>query len=272
VPQQTNPVRNGELYRLVADSRGAFVLPSLFENFGLTVIEAAASGLPAFVTCHGGPAEIVHDGVEGLHINPYHGAAAADKMASFFEADVADGGQTWAATSAAALARVAARYNWPTYADRLCTMARVYSFWRAATRMDQASAARTRYLELVYQLILRPLMARVKAEEEEEKEEEPEHAGRGDGSGWHASGGAEPVSDACRGVCAVALGALADPGRVAPLLPVPPSPAPAQGGAARQPSGSKSGEAGAGADDGSGSGGVRTSNGGSTTSSSAQNG
>jgi sucrose synthase len=46
---------SGELYRRVADSRGVFVQPARFEAFGLTVIEAMATGLPTFATCHGGP-------------------------------------------------------------------------------------------------------------------------------------------------------------------------------------------------------------------------
>ncbi|MDH3871226.1 MAG: sucrose synthase, partial [Gammaproteobacteria bacterium] len=45
----------GELYRVIADTRGAFVQPALFEAFGLTVIEAMSTGLPTFATCFGGP-------------------------------------------------------------------------------------------------------------------------------------------------------------------------------------------------------------------------
>ena len=48
----------GELYRHVADRRGIFVQPARFEAFGLTIIEAMASGLPVFATCYGGPREI----------------------------------------------------------------------------------------------------------------------------------------------------------------------------------------------------------------------
>lgn len=77
--------RNGELYRLIADSRGAFVQPALYEAFGLTVIEAMTSGLPTFATSNGGPAEIIEDRVSGFHIDPYHGAAAADIIADFFQ-------------------------------------------------------------------------------------------------------------------------------------------------------------------------------------------
>ena len=56
---QKNRVRNGELYRYVADLGGAFVQPALYEAFGLTVVEAMTCGLPTFATNHGGPSEII---------------------------------------------------------------------------------------------------------------------------------------------------------------------------------------------------------------------
>ncbi len=43
-----------ELYRLIAQKQGVFVNPAFKENFGLTLIEAAATGLPD--GCHGRPA------------------------------------------------------------------------------------------------------------------------------------------------------------------------------------------------------------------------
>ena len=60
----------GELYRHVADRRGIFVQPARFEAFGLTIIEAMASGLPVFATCYGGPREIIQHGVSGYHFDP----------------------------------------------------------------------------------------------------------------------------------------------------------------------------------------------------------
>lgn len=63
----------GELYRHVADTRGCFVQPALFEAFGITVIEAMITGLPTFATCFGGPSEIIEHGISGFHIDPCHG-------------------------------------------------------------------------------------------------------------------------------------------------------------------------------------------------------
>ncbi|XVF38757.1 hypothetical protein REPUB_Repub20aG0129400 [Reevesia pubescens] len=40
---QMNRARNGELYRYIADTKGAFVQPDFYEAFGLTVVEAMNS-------------------------------------------------------------------------------------------------------------------------------------------------------------------------------------------------------------------------------------
>lgn len=62
-----------------------FVKPAFYEAFGLTVVESMTCGLPTFATAHGGPGEIIIDGVSGFHIDPYHGDKAADILVSFFE-------------------------------------------------------------------------------------------------------------------------------------------------------------------------------------------
>ena len=53
IAAQTDKYRNGELYRCIADTRGVFVQPALYEAFGLTVIEAMNCGLPTFATNQG---------------------------------------------------------------------------------------------------------------------------------------------------------------------------------------------------------------------------
>lgn len=42
-------------------------------------------GLPTFATVHGGPGEIIVDGVSGFHIDPYQGDKAAEIIVNFFE-------------------------------------------------------------------------------------------------------------------------------------------------------------------------------------------
>lgn len=148
---------SGELYRFIADQRGAFVQPALFEAFGLTVIEAMSTGLPVFATCFGGPLEIIEDSLSGFHIDPNHGAAAAQRINDFFVACETDPGQ-WSRISQAALARVEARYTWSRYAERLMTLSRIYGFWRHVTNLERTDTHR--YLEMFYGLQFRPLVER----------------------------------------------------------------------------------------------------------------
>nr|VFJ42889.1 MAG: sucrose synthase [Candidatus Kentron sp. DK]VFJ58313.1 MAG: sucrose synthase [Candidatus Kentron sp. DK] len=144
----------GELYRVVADSKGVFVQPALFEAFGLTVIEAMASGLPTFATRYGGPLEIIEDGVSGFHIDPNHGAEAVELIADFFEK--CHGNDTyWDRISESTLERVSTHYTWANYAERLMTLSKVYGFWKHVTNPERAEMQR--YLEMFYTLQFRRL-------------------------------------------------------------------------------------------------------------------
>jgi sucrose-phosphate synthase len=69
-----------EIYRLAAARRGVFVNPALTEPFGLTLIEAAASGLPIVATNDGGPQEIVRICNNGVLIDPLDAEALARKL------------------------------------------------------------------------------------------------------------------------------------------------------------------------------------------------
>jgi len=144
----------GEIYRTVADGRGVFVQPALFEAFGLTLIEAMASGLPVFATRHGGPLEIIQHGISGFHIDPNDGAAAAAAIADFLEQGAADPA-VWQRLSRGALARVDARYTWRLYAERMMTLSRIYGFWKFVSNLEREETAR--YLQMFYQLQMRPL-------------------------------------------------------------------------------------------------------------------
>ncbi|WIA12982.1 hypothetical protein OEZ85_006594 [Tetradesmus obliquus] len=155
---QKNRVRNGELYRMIADSKGAFVQPALYEAFGLTVVEAMTCGLPTFATCNGGPSEIIKHGKSGFHIDPYHGEAAANIIADFFDKCAKDPGY-WQRISKGGLERIYSRYTWEIYAKRLLTLSSVYSFWKRVSNLDRAETKR--YLEMLYVLRLRPLIEKV---------------------------------------------------------------------------------------------------------------
>ena len=58
------------VYRIASANGGVFINPALTEPFGLTLIEAAASGLPIIATEDGGPRDIIGNCQNGLLIDP----------------------------------------------------------------------------------------------------------------------------------------------------------------------------------------------------------
>ncbi|KAL2571995.1 hypothetical protein AAZV13_17G041400 [Glycine max] len=154
ISSQMNRVRNGELYRVICDTKGAFVQPAIYEAFGLTVVEAMTCGLPTFATCNGGPAEIIVHGKSGFHIDPYHGDRAADLLVDFFEKCKLDPTH-WETISKAGLQRIEEKYTWQIYSQRLLTLTGVYGFWKHVSNLDRRESRR--YLEMFYALKYRKL-------------------------------------------------------------------------------------------------------------------
>jgi sucrose synthase len=143
---------SGEIYRVVADQGGVFVQPAMYEAFGLTVVEAMVSGLPAFATCYGGPSEIIEHGVSGFHIDPGNLESMSQQLVDFFK-NCQEEPDYWQKISKSGIKRVKERYNWDLYAQRLMTLARVYGFWKYATNLERQETQR--YLEMFYDLMLR---------------------------------------------------------------------------------------------------------------------
>ncbi|KAM3388840.1 hypothetical protein ACQJBY_011145 [Aegilops geniculata] len=158
IKAQTDRVRNGELYRYIADTKGAFVQPALYEAFGLTVIEAMNCGLPTFATNQGGPAEIIVDGVSGFHINPMNGREAGTKIADFFQKCKEDPGY-WNKMSTAGLQRIYECYTWKIYATKVLNMGSMYGFWRTLNKEERV--AKQRYMQMFYNLQFRNLVKTV---------------------------------------------------------------------------------------------------------------
>lgn len=154
ISSQMNRVRNGELYRYIADTRGAFIQPALYEAFGLTVVEAMTCGLPTFATLHGGPAEIIVHGKSGFHIDPYHGDQVTELLVKFFEKCKEDPSH-WETISKGGLKRIQEKYTWQIYSERLLTLAGVYGFWKHVSKLDRLEIRR--YLEMFYALKYRKL-------------------------------------------------------------------------------------------------------------------
>jgi sucrose-phosphate synthase len=69
-PKSVQPTEVPDLYRCAAQGRGVFINPALTEPFGLTLLEAAATGLPIIAPNDGGPRDIIANCQNGLLIDP----------------------------------------------------------------------------------------------------------------------------------------------------------------------------------------------------------
>jgi sucrose synthase len=145
--------QTGEIYRLIADKKGVFVQPALFEGFGLTVLEAMRSGLPVFATMYGGPQEIIQDQISGFHIDPINGKASSKKIYDFIQKCKENPGY-WDRISAKAIQRVDTTYNWDLYAKNLLSLSKIYGFWRFSTNIEMEEM--NSYLDVLYHLLFKP--------------------------------------------------------------------------------------------------------------------
>jgi len=105
------------IYRLTAFSGGVFVNPALTEPFGLTLIEAAASGLPIVATEDGGPRDIISNCNNGVLINPLE----TEDIARGLKEILLDWEQ-WQTRSTAGLQGVREHYSWEAHAEHYMEM------------------------------------------------------------------------------------------------------------------------------------------------------
>ena len=74
VPKEHASDEVPEFYRWAAQRGGVFVNPAFTEPFGLTLLEAAAAGLPLVATNDGGPRDILANCKNGTLVNPVESA------------------------------------------------------------------------------------------------------------------------------------------------------------------------------------------------------
>jgi sucrose-phosphate synthase len=101
------------IYRIAAASGGVFVNPALTEPFGLTLIEAAASGLPIVATEDGGPRDIMQNCRNGLLINPLEPQTITDALLHLLTSRT-----HWDTARHNGLGGVAKHYSWTAHALR----------------------------------------------------------------------------------------------------------------------------------------------------------
>jgi len=99
-------------YRLAALSRGVFVNPALTEPFGLTLLEAAASGLPVVATDDGGPVDILDNCNNGYLIDPLDVPGITETLLRALTNEAG-----WEAMSAAGMKGVRDHYSWQSHTE-----------------------------------------------------------------------------------------------------------------------------------------------------------
>lgn len=107
-----------ELYRIAARKGGVFVNPALTEPFGLTLLEAAACGVPMVATRDGGPKDIVKNCQNGILVDPTNHKELAGALRKVLVTPA-----LWKKFSSQGIINVRRHYSWEAhgenYMDRL---------------------------------------------------------------------------------------------------------------------------------------------------------
>ena len=101
-----------ELYRIAADTKGVFVNAALTEPFGLTLIEAAACGVPVVATDDGGPRDIIKNCKNGLLVD-----VAETKNISDAINKILDDEKLWGQFAENGMKEVKKYYTWKAHVD-----------------------------------------------------------------------------------------------------------------------------------------------------------
>ncbi|HHS12554.1 MAG TPA: HAD-IIB family hydrolase [bacterium] len=101
-----------ELYRIAANKKGVFVNAALTEPFGITLLEAAATGLPFVATRDGGPVDIVRNTQSGILVDPTRSKEIGEAIKKM----IADP-EKWELFSKNGIMNVRKHYTWESHAD-----------------------------------------------------------------------------------------------------------------------------------------------------------
>ena len=110
-PKSHSSAEVPQIYRLAASRQGVFINPALTEPFGLTLLEAAASGLPVVATENGGPVDIIGNCHNGELVDPLDRDAIAAALLKLLR----DPG-AWDRASRNGIAGVRKHYSWQAHA------------------------------------------------------------------------------------------------------------------------------------------------------------
>lgn len=114
IPKKNDPILEvPEIYRIVARKKGVFMNATPGENFGLTIIEAAASGLPVVASPTGGPKEILEQCDNGILVDVENPEAIAAALKRIISDQV-----LWEKYSGNGIIATTQLYSWSAFADK----------------------------------------------------------------------------------------------------------------------------------------------------------
>lgn len=112
-PKHHVPADIPDLYRWATQCKGVFINPALTEPFGLTLLEAAATGLPIVATHDGGPRDIIANCQNGLLVDP----TSSEEIEKALLRTLTDANQ-WEEWSKNGIEGTRKYYSWATHANR----------------------------------------------------------------------------------------------------------------------------------------------------------
>lgn len=118
-PKHHKAEQAADFYRLAAASAGVFVNPALTEPFGLTLIEAAACGLPVVATEDGGPIDIIRNCRNGRLVNPLDKSAMAETLLRTLTDR-----KEWDRLAKNGIQGVRRHYSWPAHVEEYVAVVR----------------------------------------------------------------------------------------------------------------------------------------------------
>jgi len=114
IPKKNDPrLEVPEIYRIAARKKGVFVNATPGENFGLTIVEAAACGLPVVASPTGGPKEIINNCENGLLVDVDDHAAIADALKKIIAYQ-----SVWDTYSSNGIMATNQQYSWTAHAKK----------------------------------------------------------------------------------------------------------------------------------------------------------
>ncbi len=118
------------LYRAAAVKRGVFVNAALTEPFGLTLLEASATGVPIVATKNGGPNDIIENCRNGILVDPTRPKEISEAIRKLIR-----GARYWEECSKNGIINVRKHYTWRSHAETYAAAAAKLTAAETGSRM-----------------------------------------------------------------------------------------------------------------------------------------